>query len=527
MTSDEQMYCTGGYQLSKGLMIYRDFPYVTQLPYHPLLCAALYKITGTTHYLLTARLISVVFDVIIIICIFSIIRKIFAEYFYSGITAGLTGAALFVFNPFSSYLCGLAWNHDMVLLCIVLAFRIFLGISTSSFRVESCGSKTESRNRKIRNSCLKDFSTAPQRGFGRNDRNSLASVEMTANNKICMFAIASLLTIAAWTRATSVFVMPVFFAIIIYSAWAKAHPTFTSLFAMASGVIVFSIIPIWIIVESGRAFFINIFTMSMLHGQLLHQLHLAYDKGYLTITALRNREFLFLILTAVFSWFAVFGLRKRIQFTQKTNTLLALLVLAAMIGIAYFPPTMWKQYFGIPVAFLIIIEAYAIFYLRKMENKIPFKTAICIFTVLAMATAAGQKPITKISKILEVKNYTPIKVHNISKSIVAKTDSQLILTLSPLYAIEGGGEIYTELSAGVSAFRVADKLSQTDREICHVIGLREIPQITADRPAGAIVIGPELTRFDKIDLKSIVPSDWQRVNCKDASVHAFFPRKQP
>ncbi|MCE5339524.1 MAG: hypothetical protein LLF92_00150 [Planctomycetaceae bacterium] len=482
MSSDEQMYCTGGYLISKGLMIYRDFSYATQLPYHPLLCAAVYKLTGTTHYLLAARLISIAFDIFIIICIFSTFRKIFAEYYFSGTLLGLAACTLFVFNPFVSYLLGVAWNHDMTLLCIVLSFRIFIGEKHNTMRI---------------------------------------------------FTIAALLTIAVWTRATSVFIMPIFLAmviaktrsnnIIINSARAKAHPTSTSLLAITLGVIAFSIVPVYIAIASGRAFFVNIFLVSMLHGQLLHDLHIAYDKSYLTIWALRNFDSSFLIMTAVFICFCVFVFRKKITITQKTNALLAFLLLITSFIITYFPPTMWKQYFGIPVIFIIIVMGFGLLYLRTTGS---YKICVAIFVALSLATMISQKPISKISKCLSPDNWTPIKIHNISKQIVATAqDSKTILTLSPLYAIEGGGQIYNELSAGVSAFRVADKLSATDRAVTHTAGLKELPKLTNAKPAGAIVIGPELTRFDKIDLKSIVPPDWQRIDCGNSSVHNFFPPK--
>ena len=38
---DEHMYCTGAVLLAQGKIIYRDFSYVAQLPYHPLLYATL------------------------------------------------------------------------------------------------------------------------------------------------------------------------------------------------------------------------------------------------------------------------------------------------------------------------------------------------------------------------------------------------------------------------------------------------------------------------------------------------------
>jgi len=464
VSSDEQMYCTGGYLISKGLMPYRDFSYVAQLPYHPLLLGAVYKLTGTTHYLLTGRIISIVCDILIVTCLFDIFRKIFAQFLYSGIFLGLSACVLFVFNPFVSYLLGVAWNHDIALLCVLLSFRIFVSEKHVAMRT---------------------------------------------------FAIAALLTIAAWTRPTSVFSMPVFFAMIIAETKFKYIPQFLI------AVIIFSIAPLWIIIESKRAFFVNIYTMPVLNGKLLHNLHIAYSKSYLTITAFRNNHFASLIFAAVFVCFCVFVFRRKIIVIQKQSFLLAILLLITSIIIAYFPPTMWKQYLGIPVIFTIIVMGFALRYLRNTNI---YKICAAVFIALSLFTMITQKPIAKISKCLSPQNWTPIKIHNTSKQIVAEaTASKKILTLSPLYAIEADGKIYTELSAGAFAFRIADKLSENDRKLTKTAGVKDLPELI--KSAGAVVIGAELTRFEKIDLKSTVPTDWQRIDC--GGTHSFFPPAQP
>jgi hypothetical protein len=477
LSSDEQMYCTGGYLISKGLMPYRDFSYIAQLPYHPLLLGAVYKLTGTTHYLLAVRLVSITCDIFIVICLFSIFRKIFSEYFYSGILAGVCGCVLFVFNPFVGYLLGLAWNHDLTLLCIVLSLRIFIS--------EKC-------------------------------------------SVIKIFAIASLLTIAVWTRPTSVFFVPVFFAMIIVKTGIGTDSfrhgltrIYTVVLPFFSGVIVFSILPVYIILQSGRAFWLNIFTMPLLNSRLLHNLHIAYDKTYLTITAFRNNHFSLLIFTAVFICLCVFVFRKKIIITQKTNALPAIMLVIVSAAIAYFPPTMWKQYFGIPVIFIIIVMGFALRYLRELPPFIfTYKTCFAVFLTLSITTMISQNPISKISKSLSAANWTPIKIHNISKQIAAKAaTSKPILTLSPLYAIEGGGQIYTELSAGAFAFRVADTLSENDRKLTKTAGVKNLPELT--KSAGAVVIGAELTRFEKIALKNAIPANWVRI--KFAGTDIFLP----
>ena len=131
---DEQMYCTAGVLLGQGQMIYRDFSYPSQLPYHPLLLAALYRGLGTTHYLLVGRLVSVVSDILVMIFILLIYRSIFGRYRREGLLFGLAAAVLYVFNPLVDYAAGYAWNHDVVILCVVASLWLFV---TTDFQSKS------------------------------------------------------------------------------------------------------------------------------------------------------------------------------------------------------------------------------------------------------------------------------------------------------------------------------------------------------------------------------------------------------
>jgi len=103
---DEQMYCTGGVLLAQGKMIYRDFSYVAQLPYHPLLYAAIFRILNTNHYLLVGRMVSVVCDILVMLCIVGIYRHIFCKFVICGSLLGVASVILYVFNPLVDYASG-------------------------------------------------------------------------------------------------------------------------------------------------------------------------------------------------------------------------------------------------------------------------------------------------------------------------------------------------------------------------------------------------------------------------------------
>ena len=123
---DEQMYCTGALLMAQGKMIYRDYSYITQMPYHPLLYAAVYKITGTKYFLLTGRLISTICDILVMVCIFGIYRSVFKSSIITGTLLGLGAAFLYVFNPLVDYANGHAWNHDVVILCVMISLWLFI-----------------------------------------------------------------------------------------------------------------------------------------------------------------------------------------------------------------------------------------------------------------------------------------------------------------------------------------------------------------------------------------------------------------
>ena len=76
---DEQMYCAGAVCMAEGKMIYRDFSYASQMPYHPLLCAALFRLSGTSYYLLVGRLLSCACDILVMLCIVGIYGRVFRD----------------------------------------------------------------------------------------------------------------------------------------------------------------------------------------------------------------------------------------------------------------------------------------------------------------------------------------------------------------------------------------------------------------------------------------------------------------
>jgi hypothetical protein len=466
---DEQMYCTGGALMAEGKMIYRDFSYPSQMPYHPLLYAALFKILNTTHYLLTGRIVSVVCDIAVLVCIVGIYRCIFKDFPTAGAILGLAAAVLYVFNPLVDYANGYAWNHDVVILCVVLSFWLFV---SADFQRKS--------------------------GYWK------------------IAAVGGLLTFATWMRVTGVLVELLFLVMLLVQPAQSARQrvkTILPFLIAAAGV---SVWPVWVIAQAPRAFFLNIVRIPALYGEWLKRIGMAHNKFDLTLNSITTPGYLVLIAVAVYLCIIVMHLRQRLKITDGKNLLLAALLPITFFIIAFIPPTMWEQYLAMPVPFLVVGLAYPLLYLRELANKDgqnkQFKIAaalviVCVF----MAVASSPTVAVRTAMLFEPESWVPIQLHKVSEDIAERTrEPKIALTLAPLFALEGGCDIYTELSAGSIIYRIADLMSPDDRAITHTVGPKTLRTLLEESPPSAVIVGVEFEFLEEPLLESVVKPDWER-----------------
>jgi len=479
---DEQMYCTGGALLAQGRMIYRDFSYAAQLPYHPLLCAALFRIFNTTHYLLVGRIASAFCDILVVVCIVGIYRHIFRSFAITGMLLGLAAAVLYVFNPLVDYANGYAWNHDVVILCVVLSFWLFISIDY----------KQKSKYWRIA-------------------------------------AIGALLTFASFMRITTALVELLFFVIILSQPAESIKQRFRTALPFLAAAALVSIWPVWVIVQAPRAFFLNLVKIPMLYGQWLHEIGMVYNKFELTLTCLRQPGYFVLMLLAIYLCLMIVCLRRRSKIPDVRTLLLAALLPLTFFIIALIPPTMWRQYLAMPVPFLIISFALPLLYLRKLTDKTSvskhFKIATALVAVCVLVAVACHPVILYRTPIVLIpEKWVPIEIHKISEDIAERTkEPKLILTLAPLLALEGRSDIYTELSCGAIIYRAADSMLPSERSITHTAGPKTLGELLGKSPPSAVILGVEMRRLEEPIFETIVKPDWERKTYENGIVVYFRP----
>lgn len=498
---DEQMYCTGAVLLAQGKTIYRDFSYVAQMPYHPLLCAAMFKIFNTTHYLLVCRILSAFCDVLVVLCIVGIYRYIFKSFPICAALLSLAAAVLYVFNPVVDYANGFAWNNDVVILCVMLSLWLFVS--------------TDFKRR------TKYWRVA---------------------------AIGALLTFATCMRITTAMVQLLFFAVLLTRNTESIKQRFKTILPFLAASAVVLLWPVWVIAQAPRAFFLDLVWIQMLNSEWLHKIGMVHNKFDLILSCVKTPGYLALIVIAAYLcvtvvWQRPWAQRRRLTpleisrrlltgltISNKRGLLLAVLLVPAFFIIALILPAIRRQHLAAPVPLLIISAAYPLLYLRKLADTVsPCKhfniAAALVAACVIVAVASYPIVLYRTPMLFNLQNWTAIGLHKISKDIGEKTKSpKLILTLAPLYALEGGCDIYTELSAGPFVYRVADYLSDWNLDITHTVGPRTLKKLLEESPPSAVILGTEPEFFeDHIFQTAVKPEQekWERVAYKNGLVVYF------
>ena len=466
---DEQMYCGGGVLISQGKMIYRDFSYASQMPYHALLYAAIFKISGTSYYLLSGRMVSVFSNIVVILCIVGVYRRIFKSFSALGMILGLAAAVLYVFNPFVDYSNGYAWNHDVVIACVALSLWLFISI---------------------------DFNGKLQ--YGR------------------IAAISVLLTLASCMRITTVLVELLFLGALLKEPASCQARRFQRLLPFLTAATVVLVWPVWIIAQAPQAFYLNMVKIPTLYGEWLGKIGMVHNKFDLIMAGLTTPGYLVLIAMAVYLGISSIFFRRRVKISSGRSMSMPWLLVVIFIVIVLIPPTMWRQYLAMPVPFLVIALAYPLLRLRIMcgEGKVSghFKIAcvligVCVF----VAVASNLVVLFRIPLAFAPEDWKPVEVHRISEDIGRRVqEPKRVLTLGPLYALEAGCDIYPELSAGAIIYRVGDYLTSEERAMTHTVGgdtLKDILQ-TAEPSAVILQVEPPYFAFLEEPLKKAVKPDW-------------------
>ena len=468
----EQASCAAGVLLTKGKMIYKDFAHTTQMPYHPFFCAAIFKVFNTTHYLLTARMLTVVCDILVVVCIMGIFTRVFCSFPVTGWLLGMAMAVLYVFNWYTDNFNGLALGRDFVMLCVAMSFWLFISIDSKQ------------RYKYLR-----------------------------------IGAMGALLTLASCLRLSAVFIQLLFFVLLLFKPAEAGKERFKSALAFLAASVVILGLPIWTAVQAPRAFSINVFEMLSLKRRLMLKFHIMtagtldtkFWKAILCFTVPRAiTPFLIAICLVVL----IVPYRRKLNISNLQSCVLAILIPLTFLIISLCPPLVLYKSFAILVPFVIISLAYPLLYLRRpgrngSDHKL-FRIALIVVIGCTFSQVAYQSfMLLRISRVFRPQMWVPVKVHQISMDVAEKTkEPKLVVTMTPLYALEGGCDIYPELSAGWMGCNIACQMSAPKREATNTLDADKFKEMLAERPPSAIVIDRTSSSSVGLVFLRIAKTEW-------------------
>jgi len=442
LSHDEHMYVASGYLLGRdALLPYRDYPYL-QMPYLTFVYALLFLLTD--RILLVARLFSTVCSSLLVVVLFWAAHGM-GWRGYRLLTVGLGGAVLLIANPVFIYTSGLAWNHDFPVLLSALALIVYC------------------------------------RALQREDRGKWVAVA------------GALLGIAVGARLIfALLLIPFLLVALFYPGLGAWKTRLHSVTSFLTGIIIALLPALLMFALSGERF---------VWGNLgYHQLNELYRRqtGHTQMMALESKlaylrdvltepgTLILLLLAAIL---LPANLRRmRIEPSRYAGFALAIsLVPFAVVG-ALIPTPTWYQYYYAPVPLLVLGAIYGL-----VPHSAPKKPdwRLGLFLVAVIASGVGGLSGYLRVGLLSTENWVPIKTHRTGEEIKGRVPGGKVLTLAPIFPLEGGVGIYEELAAGPFTWRSATLLPAGEREQLGIVSERELGDLLASDPPAGILVGYE------------------------------------
>ena len=383
---------------TKGFLPYSGCPYL-HTPNLVLVDALVFAFTD--YALLSARLLSVASAFTLLVVLFVVARQCFREQAPVPRFLIAAGVVLLVLtNPLFHHASGRAWNHDLAMLLAVLAVVVH---------------------------CRAAKREKPAR--------------LVFLSGLCLGA-------AIMTRVAFVPLAVPFLGVLFFFAGPRGkRDRFLSLFvahglglivAALPGLVVFAMAP-------ARAWYGNVtyhvFSVSWRRSVgVLERLTLFERLMYARSLFSEPGNLLVVVGFLGYAWLPAIIQDPR-RFTRRFETTFIWMLVPFLAVVALSPSPTNKQYVYAPIPFLVLGILYG---LASVKREQPARTwAMRLFAVLVVACCAYWPPAWRLSsETFETKNWYPLQAHSIGREIRDRIGSGKVLTLSPIFVLEGGLSIY-------------------------------------------------------------------------------------
>ena len=160
-----------------------------------------------------------------------------------------------------------------------------------------------------------------------------------------------------------------------------------------------------------------------------------------------------------------------------------------LIG-SFAPSPMFRQYLYAPMPFLVLGLVHGMAALRDREQarRWPFQMLTLMVLLSCAYWPIQWRPSPRLFKAGE---WYPVAAHRLGQDIRDKVGEGKVLTLAPLFPLEGGLEIYPEFATGPFAWWRAHLIPEETRKKLGVVGREDLDELLEEHPPAAILVGYE------------------------------------
>lgn len=453
---EDQFIASAWLTAHDGLLPYRDYAYF-HTPYLVFVYAALFRLVGG-YPLLTARLFSALCASAGMALFFFLAWDFFCgqpRRYRLGAAVGFT--LLFALSPLTAAASGFSWNHDAMLLLLLLAFAALYH--------------------------------APRR----------------AHPRRWLFASGVLLGLAIGVRASAVTVLPAFLLALWFFPGVRSLRRYFSFILLWGGGMALALVPLLVtFLLAPRQFLFGNIEYALLNTRFRLDTPVLYDRGF-PVYGPRNfleklgylgesviaqpSNLLAFLLLAFFGWTAMGAALRRKAAPLYETTLLLLLAPLACLG-SLLPTPSWMQYFYAPLPFALLAAAYGLAMLTRRGGSLGKWTLALLVWVVLLTNLYQSMDYRRLSFVRYPELWKPLAIHQLGDEIrQAVGEGGRVFTLSPLYPLEAGVPIYSQFATGTFAYRTGVQLTPEQRRFYKVVSEGDLAAFLEADPPAAILIG--------------------------------------
>jgi hypothetical protein len=458
---DEHQFIAAGRLMAAGLQPYADFPYFHG-PTLGMIYAALFA--GSPPLLLTARLFSVLCGWLSLLILFAIAYRTLAPPFR--LAGAMSVVTLLAATPLFIHSSGRAWNHDLPVLLLLLAYLAY------SYGVTGAKKGTE---------------------------------------RLAVVLAGMLMGLAAGVRLSFALLAPAFLCVIGIAYWRRQHPIASSQNRFISLVVEGSLFTLgwlfgfapafWYAWQSPEPFWFGNVEYIRLNTHYYHTLpqppeamtlagKLLY---FVRLMGLQPGNLLLLVTTVVMLWPtppaahpAPAAAETQNKVAELRRWLLSLLAGFAFLGALAATPSQWQYFYPLmPLAALSAINGLAVQPLTIQRRRLIWLLAAAVLAALLALPSYAPG----LARLWNPAEWSAWKVHARSAELATLVDGGRVLTLAPLYPLERETPIEPALATGPFAWRVADQVPEERRRRLGLLSAADLPPYWAQNPPRAVLVG--------------------------------------